>query len=88
MARSDDAVLYWEARARALEEHLDALRSRLVALTVALPPEALGLLEMDREALEAAIWSQSPVSGIENTHTFVPSDVETELGIVWQRLKR
>jgi len=83
----EKAAIYWKARALALEKRLDAERARLVALAAALPPESLELLDMDPEALEAARWAESAVTGIENTHTFVPSDVETELDRVWARLR-
>ncbi len=87
MADREHAAVYWEARARELERRLGAVRTKLVALASALPPEALELLELEAEALEAATWAESPAVGIEHTHTFMPSDVETELDIVWQRLR-
>ncbi len=88
MDARDDAVRYWETRARELERRLDAERARLRMLASALPPDALELLELDAKALEARTWEESPVVGLEHTHTFVPSDVKTELEIVWQRLRR
>jgi hypothetical protein len=83
-----DAALYWEMRARELQDRLDIARDRLLALADALPPETLELLEMDAATLAAASWAESPVLGLENTHVFMPSDVETELKIAWRRLGR
>lgn len=78
---------YWEARARALEEKLEVERARLLALAAALPPETLELLDMGAEELEAARWSESAVTGIEDTLTFLPSDVEKELSYAFARLR-
>ena len=88
MAQSDEEALYWEARARELHRRLELVRARLVKLAAALPSEALELLEMDEETLEAAIWAESASTGIEATHSFVPSDVVTEIELVWQRLRQ
>lgn len=83
----EQAAAYWEARARALEKRLEVERNRLVAMAAALPPDSLELLEMDPATLEASRWAECAVTGIEDSLTSIPSDVETELQLAFGRLR-
>jgi hypothetical protein len=77
---------YWKARAEALEKALGELRARVLALPWVLPAESVEFLEREAPAISGSAPAWSVLRGWEDTIVIVPSDVETELVHVWERL--
>lgn len=77
---------YWKARALALEQHVEALRSRLLALTRAVPFESVPLVASDADVLSGRAGTADVFAGWEDTTVVRSSDVATELRALWGRL--
>jgi hypothetical protein len=82
----DAEVRYWRARAESLERSLVELRARVLALPRVLPAEAVEFLEREPAAISGSAPLWSVFRGWEDTNVIIASDVETELGHVWERL--
>lgn len=80
-AESGD-LLYWRGRAEALAAANQALRERLLRLARILPPEYLPAV--DGAALDLAPGDL--FEGWDETAAPIPSDVVTELSLLWARL--
>ena len=78
--------LYWRARAEALAASNERLRARLLALHRLLPPEYFGFFEEDLETLEANAAAWDILDGWHETTGLTPSDVATEMRLLWERL--
>lgn len=93
MSSAQEEARYWETRAHELQRRLDDLRDRWIALATILPAEAVELLRLPLEearalAAEALDPSSTAANGLEDRHDFVPSDIETEMRLTWERLNR
>ncbi len=72
-------------RADDLEAALLALQRRVLALVEVLPPDALRGLHDDLDLPDTA--SASLLEGWEETVSLTPSDVATEMSLLWKRLE-
>lgn len=77
---------YWKARAESLASSLEELRARVLALPRVLPADAVEFLEREPAAISGSAPLWSVFRGWEDTNVIIPSDVETEIGHVWERL--
>ncbi len=77
---------YWKARAEELETVVEEHRRRLRNLARFLPLEHLGLLEEARSSEVEEFTATSPLDGWFETTELVPSDVATEMRLLWERL--
>jgi hypothetical protein len=81
-------VRYWRARAAELEEQVEVMRARLLALAEHLPPTLATALGRDGDALAFAVAGRDVLEGWEETVLLKPSSVAIELPRLWERLRR
>jgi hypothetical protein len=77
-------LLYWRARAEALETVTTDLRRRLLALARVVPSDLLELVVSGQGGTE--LPPLDLFEGWEETTALTPSDVKTELTLLWARL--
>lgn len=77
-------LLYWKARAEALDEVATDLRRRLLTLARVVPTDLLELVVSGKGSAELPPFEL--FEGWEETTALTPSDVETELNLLWARL--
>lgn len=87
MAQETPGVLRdWESEAKELRLVVAQLRKKILALAKVLPLDSLRFLEADPDTLESEPDSSDFLDGFEDDTRIVPSDVATEVRMLWARL--
>ena len=77
----------WKAEAEELRRVVDDLRSRLLALSRALPVEYAAALEKGARDIESVAPGWDLYEGWRDTVDFTSSDVASEMKLLWERLE-
>lgn len=77
-------LVYWRARAEALETVTNDLRRRLLILARIVPTDLLELVVSGQGGADLPPFEL--FEGWDETTTLTPSDVKTELTLLWARL--
>ena len=82
----EDEVAYWRTLAEEREAELVVLRNRLLAIAMVAPTDLLTLVEGGAQTQITPGQLHEIFEGWEDTPVLRPSDVATEMALLWERL--